>query len=104
MIPIEVIAFLVGHITGWGEGTQQVTMKDLVVSGAWSAVMSLILTFLLGLAIPALGGDPITSIMGAMTDPGTIFVGSIASAVTGFVGTYWGYFTRVGQEQFQRMY
>jgi len=103
VIPIEIIAFLVGHITGWGEGAQRnLTMKDLVISGAGSALISLILTAVIGFGVPVLGGDPVGSLMGQMTGLETVFPALITSAAAGFVGTYWGYFARVGQEQLQQ--
>lgn len=104
MIPFEIIAFLVGHITGWGEGVQEITMSDLLTAGFASGLISLILTAVVGFVTPLLGIDPVTTIAGPMTDIASISLGAITSGIAGLVGTYWGYFARMIVEQLQDAY
>jgi hypothetical protein len=103
MVSFEIIAFLVGHIAGWGEGNNQVTMKDLMVSGFGSALISLVLAGLLG-AVELY--TPISSLIftGTAVTIEMVFETAVLSAVVAFIGTYWGYFTRVAQEQLQQAY
>lgn len=107
MIPIEIIAFLIGHITGWGEGAgrQKATMRDLLISGIGSALISFVLIALIGLGVPQLSSiQGLVGLIGELTTLPSILFGSAISGFTAFVGTFFGYYARQAQEELQAMY
>jgi hypothetical protein len=101
--PIEVIAFLIGHITGWGEGSSEQTIEDLLVAGIGSGLISFVLIAGLAWTVPMISGNELVSITGTITGPVEILIASTLSALAAFIGTYFGYFARNVQEEVQKI-
>lgn len=105
MLPIEIIGFLIGHITGWGEGVQRNVSRDqLLASGVTSALISFVLVFLLSLGLPAFTEvTALPTIMGGASGLESALMGGVSSAAFGLLGTFFGFYTRHAQEQLQMM-